>query len=91
MGFFRSSTLTRWKADAFVRKNGFSKMALKVEIFKYGVLCMSDLLAQLRLSWTEFTTDMCQLETAEEAISQFLLKMYMAVHVKPLIRSITII
>ena len=80
MGFFRSSTLTRWKVDAFVRKNGFSKMALKVETFKYGVLCMSDLLAQLRLSRTEFTTDMCQ-ETAEEAISQFLLKMYMAVHV----------
>ena len=53
-------------------------MALKVEIFKYGVLCMSDLLAQLRLSRTEFTTDMCQ-ETAEEAISQFLLKMYMVV------------
>jgi hypothetical protein len=53
-------------------------MALKVETFKYGVrrlLCMSDLLAQLRLS----RTDMCQ-ETAEEAISQFLLKMYMAVH-----------
>ena len=81
-GFFPPvCTLTRWKADdAFVRKNGFSKMALKVETFKYGVLCMSDLLAQLRLSRTEFTTDMCQ-ETAEEAISQILLKMYMAVHV----------
>ena len=55
MGCFRSSTLTRWKVDAFVRKNGFSKMALKVETFKYGVrglLCMSDLLEQLRLSRT---------------------------------------
>ena len=45
----------------------------------FGILLI-DLLAQLRLSRTEFTTDMCQ-ETAEEAISQFLLKMYMAVHV----------
>ena len=55
MGCFRSSTLTRWKVDAFVRKNGFSKRALKVETFKYGVrglLCMSDLLEQLRLSRT---------------------------------------